>query len=212
MGNGAGLLARSSGTTRSMRNGRLRSFTGALPVGCGGALNAGRPAARWRAAACASHRTHSARPILQAAQSMRAAPAEARPRVPEAGSDEGCRSRYLPAGWRLRYLALRAIPCTVHPFSVCVAERGHAWRRTRALRRHERTLRWRGPSRREDHDRAATRRSRRHDSRPKLSGRGVSASELVREGVVLRLALAAAARTGGIDVLRAIEKHLGNQR
>jgi hypothetical protein len=34
----------------------------------------------------------------------------------------------------------------------------------------------------------------------------------VREGVVLRLALAAAARTGGIDVLRAIEKHLGNQR
>jgi Arc/MetJ-type ribon-helix-helix transcriptional regulator len=41
---------------------------------------------------------------------------------------------------------------------------------------------------------------------------GVSTSELVREGVVLRLALAAAAGTGGIDVLRAIERRLGDQR
>jgi hypothetical protein len=41
---------------------------------------------------------------------------------------------------------------------------------------------------------------------------GVSTSELVREGVVLRLALAAAARTARIDVLRAIEKRLGGER
>jgi hypothetical protein len=41
---------------------------------------------------------------------------------------------------------------------------------------------------------------------------GVSTSELVREGVVLRLALAAAVRTGGIDVLRAIQTRLGDQR
>ena len=34
----------------------------------------------------------------------------------------------------------------------------------------------------------------------------------VREGVVLRLAWAASARTGGIDVLRAIDERLGDQR
>jgi Arc/MetJ-type ribon-helix-helix transcriptional regulator len=41
---------------------------------------------------------------------------------------------------------------------------------------------------------------------------GVSTSELVREGVILRLALAAAVRAGRIDILRALEKLLEGKR